>query len=153
MRIFFYKFIIIIVGLFILYQLTIGYTIKKIQQKFYSINVKEQSEFIKDKLREEIKNTLKKDEILTKEDAILIKKFYLKIKLMNIYLRLLLNVILQILLEQIECLFWLICGHFVPRTMHRHKCKSGFFAEWCIERGDITRGLSINRPCVPQTIH
>ena len=79
MRIFFYKFIIIIVGFFILYQLTIGYTIKKIQQKFYSINVKEQSEFIKDKLREEIKNTLKKDEILTKEDAILIKKFYLKI--------------------------------------------------------------------------
>ena len=79
MRIFFYKFIIIIVGLFILYQLTIGYTIKKIQQKFYSINVKEQSEFIKDKFREEIKNTLKKDEILTKEDAILIKKFYLKI--------------------------------------------------------------------------
>jgi hypothetical protein len=79
MRIFFYKFIIIILGLFILYQLTVGYTIKKIQQKFYSINVKEQSEFIKDKLREEIKNTLKKDEILTKEDAILIKKFYLKI--------------------------------------------------------------------------
>ena len=79
MRIFFYKFIIIIVGLFILYQLTIGYTIKKIQQKFYSINVKEKSEFLKDKLREEIKNTLKKDEILTKEDAILIKKFYLKI--------------------------------------------------------------------------
>lgn len=79
MRIFFYKFLIIIVGIFILYQLTIGYTIKKIQQKFYSINVKEQSEFIKDKLREEIKNTLKKDEILTKEDAILIKKFYLKI--------------------------------------------------------------------------
>ena len=79
MRIFFYKFIIIIVGLFILYQLTIGFTIKKIQQKFYSINVKEQSEFIKDKIREEIKNTIKKDEILTKEDAILIKKFYLKI--------------------------------------------------------------------------
>ena len=79
MRIFFYKFIIIIVGLFILYRLTIGYTIKKIQQKFYTINVKEQSEFIKDKFREEIKNTLKKDEILTKEDAILIKKFYLKI--------------------------------------------------------------------------
>ena len=79
MRIFFYKFIIIIVGLFILYQLTVGYTIKKIQQKFYSINIKEQTEFIKNTLREEIKNTLKKDEILTKEDAILIKKFYLKV--------------------------------------------------------------------------
>jgi VIT1/CCC1 family predicted Fe2+/Mn2+ transporter len=79
MRIFFYKFIIILVGLFILYQLTIGYTIKKFEQKFYSINIKEQSEFIKNKLREEIKDTLKKDKILEKEDAILIKKFYLKI--------------------------------------------------------------------------
>jgi len=79
MRIFFYKFIIIMVGLFILYQLTIGYTIKKFEQKFYSINIKEQSEFIKNKLREEIKDTLKKDKILEKEDAILLKKFYLKI--------------------------------------------------------------------------
>ena len=79
MRIFFYKFIIIIVGLFILYQLTIGYTINKFEKKFYSINIKEQSEFIKNKLREEIKDTLKKDRILEKEDAILIKKFYLKI--------------------------------------------------------------------------
>jgi cell division protein FtsL len=78
MRIFFYKFIIILIGLFILYQLTIGYTIKKFEQKFYSINIKEQSEFIKNKLREEIKDTLKKDRILEKEDAILLKKFYLK---------------------------------------------------------------------------
>jgi cell division protein FtsL len=79
MRIFFYKFIIILIGLFILYQLTIGYTIKKFEQKFYSINIKEQSELIKNKLREEIKDTLKKDRILEKEDAILLKKFYLKV--------------------------------------------------------------------------
>lgn len=79
MRIFFYKFIIIIVGLFFLYQLTIGYTIKKFEQKFYSINIKEQSEFIKNKLREEIKDILKKDKILENEDAILLKRFYLKI--------------------------------------------------------------------------
>ena len=79
MRIFFYKFIIIIVGLFILYQLTIGYTIKKFEQKIYSINIKEQSELIKNKLREEIKDTLKKDKILEKEDAILLKKFYFKV--------------------------------------------------------------------------
>jgi hypothetical protein len=79
MRIFFYKFIIIIVGLFVLYQLTIGYTIKKFEQKFYSINIKEQSEFIKNKLREEIKNTLKKDKILDKDDVILFKNFYNKL--------------------------------------------------------------------------
>ena len=79
MRIFFYKFIIIIVGLFVLYQLTIGYSIKKFEQKVYSINIKEQSEFIKDKLREEIKNTLKKDKILDKDDVILFKNFYNKL--------------------------------------------------------------------------
>ena len=66
-------------GLFILYQLTIGYTVKKFEQKFYAINIKEQFEFIKDKLREEIKNNLKKENILDKDDAVLIKKFYLKI--------------------------------------------------------------------------
>jgi hypothetical protein len=79
MRIFFYKFIIIIVGLFVLYQLTIGYSIKKFEQKVYSINIKEQSEFIKNKLREEIKNTLKKDKILDKDDVILFKNFYNKL--------------------------------------------------------------------------
>ena len=79
MRIFIYKFTIIDLGLFILYQLTIGYTVKKFEQKFYAINIKEQSEFIKDKLREEIKNNLKKENILDKDDAVLIKKFYLKI--------------------------------------------------------------------------
>jgi len=79
MRLFFYKFIIICVGFFILYQVTIGYTIKKLQTKFYSINIKEQSEFIKDKLREEIRSSLKKEEILSREDATLIKNFYKKI--------------------------------------------------------------------------
>ena len=79
MRIFIYKFTIIVLGLFILYQLTIGYTVKKFEQKFYAINIKEQSEFIEDKLREEIKNNLKKENILDKDDAVLIKKFYLKI--------------------------------------------------------------------------
>ena len=79
MRIFIYKFTIIIVGVFILYQLTIGYTLSKFQQKFYSINIKEESKFIKDKLREEIKKSLKKEKILNKEDATLIKNFYYKI--------------------------------------------------------------------------
>lgn len=79
MRIFFYKLIIICVSLFILYQATIGYTIKKLQMKFYSINIKEQTEFMKDKLREEIRSSLKKEQILSREDAILIKNFYKKI--------------------------------------------------------------------------
>jgi len=79
MRIFFYKFIIIIIGLFLLYQLTIGYTVSKFQQKFYSISIKEESEFLKNKLRKEIRNSLKKDKILNKNDTILIRDFYNKI--------------------------------------------------------------------------
>jgi hypothetical protein len=79
MRIFVYKFLIIIVGLFFLYQFTIGYTLSKFQQNFYAINIKEKSNFIKDKLRKEINNSLKKDKILNKDDATLIKNFFNKI--------------------------------------------------------------------------
>ena len=79
MRIFIYKFFIIIVGLFFLYQLTIGYTLSSFQKKLYSINIKEESQFIKNKLRKEIKNSLKKEKILDKKDAVLIKDFYNKI--------------------------------------------------------------------------
>jgi|TARA_B110000914_G_C15214102_1_gene332030 hypothetical protein len=76
MRFFFYKFLIVIVGLFILYQSTVGYTISKFQQQFYSFNIQEKSNFIKEKIRVEIKNSLKKDKVLNKKDAILIKKFF-----------------------------------------------------------------------------
>ena len=76
MRIFFYKFLIVIVGLFILYQSTVGYTISKFQQQFYSFNIQEKSNFIKEKIRVEIENSLKKDKVLNKKDAILIKKFF-----------------------------------------------------------------------------
>ena len=76
MRFFFYKFLIVIVGLFILYQSTVGYTISKFQQQFYSFNIQEKSNFIKEKIRVEIENSLKKDKVLNKKDAILIKKFF-----------------------------------------------------------------------------
>ena len=76
MTIFFYKFLIVIVGLFILYQSTVGYTISKFQQQFYSFNIQEKSNFFKEKIRVEIENSLKKDKVLNKKDAILIKKFF-----------------------------------------------------------------------------
>ena len=67
---------IVIVGLFILYQSTVGYTISKFQQQFYSFNIQEKSNFFKEKIRLEIENSLKKDKVLNKKDAILIKKFF-----------------------------------------------------------------------------
>ena len=80
MRIFFYKFLIIIVGLFFLYQFTVGLSISKIQQKFYSLSTKENSVFIQNKLRKEIKNILKKDRILSEEDSVLLNNFLQKLK-------------------------------------------------------------------------
>lgn len=79
MREFVYKFLIVIVGMFFLYQFTIGYTINKFEKKLYSINVKEYSNFLKEKVRDELKKALKKDIILNKEDAVIIKSFIDKI--------------------------------------------------------------------------
>jgi len=79
MRIFIYKFLIMIVGVFFLYQLTIGYTLSKLQKEIYSVDIKQNSEIFKKKIKKEIVNSLKKDKILNKEDAVLIKKFFNKI--------------------------------------------------------------------------
>ena len=48
--------------------------------KFLSVNKKENREFIKQKLRNEIQEGLDKDYILNEEDKILLYKFYLKLK-------------------------------------------------------------------------
>jgi hypothetical protein len=81
MRIFVYKFLIIVIGIFILYQVTIGYTVLKIQQKLFSLNSKENSIFVKDKIRKELIAGLKKEKIFNDKDRSLIKKLYKKIYL------------------------------------------------------------------------
>ena len=48
--------------------------------KLLLLNKKENIESLKDKVRSELKQGLEKDQILNKEDKILIYKFYLKIK-------------------------------------------------------------------------
>jgi len=48
--------------------------------KLLLLNKKENIESLKDKIRSELKQGLEKDQILNKEDKILIYKFYLKIK-------------------------------------------------------------------------
>ena len=79
MRIYIYKVIIFIVAIFFLYQLTVGYTIHNFQKKIFSTLDKETSEKIKDKIRQELNSSLKKDNILEKKDAILLKNFLDKI--------------------------------------------------------------------------
>ena len=80
MKIFLYKILTVFVQFFIVYKLTIGHTIKLIETKIQNINSKENVENIKEKVRNEIKDGLKKDRYLSKEDANLINDFINKIK-------------------------------------------------------------------------
>ncbi len=78
MRIYIYKIIILVISLFFLYQFTIGYTIYKVEKKIMNLD-KATIEKIKEKARDEIKSGLSKDNILNKDDALLIKQFIDKI--------------------------------------------------------------------------
>ena len=79
MKIFVYKVLISALVIFLLYQLTIGYTISKFQQTLSTIANKENLEMLKDKIRNEMKAGLEKDKILKDEDAILLREFLKKI--------------------------------------------------------------------------
>ena len=61
-------------------QFTIGAKIKQIQQEIDNFKSKENVEIIKDKIRDEIRNAINKENYLSKEDAQLINDFINKIK-------------------------------------------------------------------------
>ena len=80
MRIFIYKSLFLIIFFYILFQLTIGYTVKKIKGEIYNFKSKENIEFIKNKIRDEINAAIKKDKLLGEKDKKLINDFIKKIK-------------------------------------------------------------------------
>ena len=80
MRIFIYKSLFLIILIYILFQLTIGYTVKKIKGEIYNLKSKENIEFIKNKIRDEIDAAIKKDNFLDERDKKLINDFIKKIK-------------------------------------------------------------------------
>jgi len=79
MRVFIYKFLIVLVGVFIIFQLTIGLFIKEMKSTFVEYTSGDNILFLKDKLRNEIKENLEKDQILNNEDAKLLKQLLEKI--------------------------------------------------------------------------
>ena len=79
MKYYVYKVLFFFLCLFLLFQFTIGIQIRSIKNKIENLGSKETSTKIKEKIREEIKDGLKKDRILSTEDALLIKKFIDKI--------------------------------------------------------------------------
>ena len=79
MKIFAYKVIFILVGLFLLFNFTIGYQIRKIENKIANLSSEKQIIILKEKIKKEIQSGLKKDKILKEEERILISNFIKKI--------------------------------------------------------------------------
>ena len=80
MKIFVYKSLFVFVGIFILFQLTIGAKLKQAKDELENLKSKENIEILKDKLREELANAVKKENYLKPEDAKLINEFINKIQ-------------------------------------------------------------------------
>jgi len=79
MKIFVYKIIVLMVSLFLLFNFTIGYQIRKIEDKVTNLSSKDKIEEIKIKLKKEIQSGLEKDKIFNEEEKILLRDFLEKI--------------------------------------------------------------------------
>ena len=79
MKIFVYKIIVLMVSLFLLFNFTIGYQIRKIEDKVTNLSSKDKIEEIKIKLKKEIQSGLEKDKIFNEEERILLRDFLKKI--------------------------------------------------------------------------
>ena len=80
MRIFVYKTLFVFVCLVILFQLTVGTKIRQLNYELEKFKSKENIENIKNKVRDELKSAIGKENYLTREDAVLINKFIDKLK-------------------------------------------------------------------------
>lgn len=80
MKLFIYKFLLILVGAYILFQLTIGILFKQIESKISEYSTGDNILVLKDKIRNEIKKSINKDKILNEEDALLLRDFLNKIQ-------------------------------------------------------------------------
>ena len=80
MKIFIYKTIFILIGVYILYQFTIGIKINSYERNLKNLTNDQGREKIRNKIREELKKANEKDKILNAEDRDIIKKFISKIQ-------------------------------------------------------------------------
>ena len=79
MKIFVYKVLFVLIGLFFLFNFTIGYQIRKIENNISNISSEENIKFFKEKIKEEIEAGLEKDRIFNEEERLLISRFLKKI--------------------------------------------------------------------------
>ena len=80
MKIFLYKFVIILLGVFLLFEFTIGSKLKHYERNLRHILSKQNIETIKQKAREEMRDALSKEVYLDPQDAKLLSQFIKKIQ-------------------------------------------------------------------------
>tara|TARA_B100001765_G_scaffold206800_1_gene164353 strand:- start:453 stop:722 length:270 start_codon:yes stop_codon:yes gene_type:complete len=80
MKIFLYKFAIILVGLFLLFEFTIGSKLKLYERNLINILSKQNIESIKQKAKDEMRIAINKDVYLGPKDAKLLNQFIKKIQ-------------------------------------------------------------------------
>ena len=80
MKIFVYKTIFVFVCAFLLYQFTIGKKIQYYEHQFNNLTTDKGREDIRNKIREELRKAVNKDQILNDEDKDLINNFITKIQ-------------------------------------------------------------------------
>ena len=79
MKIFVYKVVFIMIALFFLFNFTVGYQIRKVEDKITNVSSAEQINNIKAKIRKEMNSAIKKDKIFNEEDKLLINNFINKL--------------------------------------------------------------------------
>ena len=79
MKIFIYKTLFVFFLTFFLFQLTIGVKLKQLNKQIEYIKSDENIQFLKEKIRKELRSATKKEKILNDDDAKLMKLFLEKI--------------------------------------------------------------------------
>tara|TARA_X000001036_G_C20440910_1_gene709274 strand:- start:344 stop:604 length:261 start_codon:yes stop_codon:yes gene_type:complete len=79
MKLFVFKSLVVCLLFFLLFHLTFGYAIRTYENKIYNAFSKDKILFIKEKIRAEVRDANKKENILDKEDAKLFGIFIKKI--------------------------------------------------------------------------
>ena len=80
MKIFVYKTIFVLIGIYILFQFTVGIKINHYENILKNLTNDQGREMIRNKIRNEIKKATEKDQILDPKDKKLLKKFITKIQ-------------------------------------------------------------------------
>jgi len=80
MKVFLYKLLISLVAFYILFELTVGYRLDYIENFVNTINDDNQRIIMKEKLKDELRKAIKKENYFTEDEKYLISNFIKKIQ-------------------------------------------------------------------------